>query len=268
MLYLSDDDWIKISPTVLHSNDKIALGESIYNIMKSICSKLKFSSQVVLSIAMIYFHKFYFYSNFQIEKGTNRLFLCSAFIFIATKVANRLISLNEISNIIKDILTKKNLSFSKDDIKQNIIHYEFSIMSILGFNLEVDLPYSFLVKAKRFFEENLQLNTKKVIELCCYYINDSFILPLCLHYIPDVIAISAVSIMAKQIGIKLNIEKIIALSDFVISNDLVNECEMAIMGLYTRKNDENNKRGEINNNNKESNSTSINSNIEANQCIV
>ena len=140
-------------------------------------------------------------------------------------------------------------------------------MSILGFNLEVDLPYSFLVKAKRFFEENLQLNTKKVIELCCYYINDSFILPLCLHYIPDVIAISAVSIMAKQIGIKLNIEKIIALSDFVISNDLVNECEMAIMGLYTRKNDENNKRGEINNN-KESNSTSINSNIEANQCIV
>ena len=88
MIYLSDTDWKSLSPYLLDSNEKVSLCENLYKIMKTISSKLKFSSQVVLSIAMIYFHKYFFYSKFDIEKGTKRLFLCASFIFIATKVAN------------------------------------------------------------------------------------------------------------------------------------------------------------------------------------
>ena len=271
MIYLSDTDWKSLSPYLLDSNEKVSLCENLYKIMKTISSKLKFSSQVVLSIAMIYFHKYFFYSKFDIEKGTKRLFLCASFIFIATKVANRLISLNEVSNIVKEILQKKNFSFTKEEIKQNIIENEFNIMSVIGFNLEVDLPYSFLIKIKKYFEENLQLNTKKLVELCCYYINDSFILPLCLHYMPDVIAISAVSIMTKQIDIKLDIEKIAKLSDFDVDLAEVNECEQAIKGLYTRKNliNENNNKTELNYNKVNNNNSTINSiDNETNKCIV
>ena len=74
---------------------------------------------------------------------------------------------------------KKNNNY--DSAIEKIFTYEQDILCSLDFDLNVDLPYKMLPKLKQFFEgEKIQLNTKKLVELCCYYMNDTFILPLSL----------------------------------------------------------------------------------------
>ena len=242
MIYVTESDWKKISSLTINDKKKLILFESIYNIMKSINSKIKFSNQIVLSTAMIYFHKFFIFNNYSVVKGIDRLFFCSSCIFLATKVINRLVSLNYIASVLLELIQKSNKprSVSREEIKNKIIDYEFTIISSLGFNLEVDLPYKFIVKVKAFFEaKQLNLNIKKIIELYWYYINDSFMLPLCLYYTPYTISVASIWLLIDRFHILVDKNEILLLSDEIIHVENVQECYNSMMKIYEKDDEPN-----------------------------
>ena len=82
---------------------------SFFTIMKFINSKLKYSNQIVLSTAMVYFHKFLILKEQLVNEliFEEKLLLSSSLIFLSCKATNRLISINSILPIVKEILIKK-----------------------------------------------------------------------------------------------------------------------------------------------------------------
>ena len=126
------------------SYKRIRMFNAFYSILKFINAKIKYSNQVVLSTAMIYFHKFFLSSEYLFKDLTkeDKLLLCASLIFLSCKATNRLISLNTILTIVKEIFTKKNFSpFDINDIKEKICSFEQDIFISLDFDLNVDLPY-------------------------------------------------------------------------------------------------------------------------------
>ena len=221
----------------------------IYNRMSKINSLLYLGCPELLSTAMIYFHKFFIQNNSSL-KNIPILYFCSACLFIATKVTNRLTRINDFCKIVSNIISEKapNSTPHKDIIKQNIINCEHIIITSIGFDVEVDLPYKFLYKVNSYFEKNLQLNVNKVMKACCYYLNDSFVLPLCLYYVPDVIAIACVIVMSRKYGIGIREDEVIELSEFNVSKNDVNVCVDVIERMYMWKKGE---EGNDNNKTKE-----------------
>lgn len=223
----------------IDSYKRIRLFNSFYSILKFINSKIKYSNQVVLSTAMIYFHKFFLSSEHLFKDFTkeDKLLLCASFIFLSCKATNRLISINSILTIVNEIFTKKNFPpFDINYIKERICSFEQDILISLDFDLNVDLPYKFLKQIKNFFEEeNIQLNTKKLIELCCYYINDSFTLPLALFYYPDAIAISCASLLSHKFKFELNIDRLIERSSMPINKEEIDHIEHLLVKIYEKE---------------------------------
>ena len=229
----------------MNSIKRIKQYNSYFSIMKYINSKIKYSNQIVLSTAMIYFHK-YFLSNESLINELNiedKLLLCSSLIFLSCKAINRLISINSILAIVNEILINKNKNKKNyadlEFLKEKIFTYEQDILCSLDFDLNVDLPYKMLPKLKQFFEgEKIQLNTKKLVELCCYYMNDTFILPLSLYYLPDAIAISCVSLLSHKFKFNIDIDKLIELSSYPIHKEDIIHIEQLISKIYDKSTNE------------------------------
>ena len=259
MVYLSSTDWSTYSsflfeqpqpsfPTNNNNNNNhnsnsnstlatnLPIFHFIYNRMSKINSLLYLGCPELLSTAMIYFHKFFVQNNSSL-KNIPILYFCSACLFIATKVTNRLTRINDFCKIVSNIISEKapNSTPHKDTIKQNIINCEHIIITSIGFDVEVDLPYQFLYKVNSYFEKNLQLNVNKVMKACCYYLNDSFVLPLCLYYVPDVIAIACVVVMCRKYEIAIREDEVIGLSEFNVSKNDVYVCVDVIERMYMWK---------------------------------
>jgi hypothetical protein len=208
--------------------------------MKFINNKIKNSNQYVLSGSMVYFHKYYLNNNivFNNYSSLNKLILISTCLFIATKTTNHLIYLKDIVIIIKEIIKKKTKlekDLNENEIKNKIYEFEFNVLNNLGFELNLDLPYKFLNNLKKYFELNIfNINTDKLIEICCNYINDIFYLPVSLYYSPNLISISCVILMQNKLNLHLNfnINDIINLSDYKIDLNELNQCYNLIKKLY------------------------------------
>lgn len=188
---------------------------------------------------MIYFHKFFLSSEHLFKDFTkeDKLLLSASLIFLSCKVTNRLISLNSILTIVKEIWLKKDFSpFDIDAIRERICIFEQDVLISLDFDLDVDLPYKFLKTIKSIFdEEKIQLNTKKLVELCCYYINDSFTLPLSLFYYPDTIAISCASLLSHKFKFEFNINRLIERSSVPVHKEDIEHIERLLMKIYEKE---------------------------------
>jgi len=242
MIYIPKDEWEKIYNHLYNDDEyfkqNLKIIKNVYNIMKFINNKIKNSNQYVLSGSMVYFQKYYLNSNIVFNNYTslNKLLLISTCLFIATKTTNHLIYLKDIIVIIKEILKKKaKLEINENEIRNKLYEFEFNVLNNLGFELNLDLPYKFLNNLKKYFELNIfNINTDKLIEICCNYINDIFYLPVSLYYSPNLISISCVILMQNKLNLHLNfnINDIINLSDYKIDLNELNQCYNLIKKLY------------------------------------
>ena len=73
------------------------------------------------------------------------------------------------------------------------------------------------------------------MKACCYYLNDSFVLPLCLYYVPDVIAIACVVVMCRKYEIAIREDEVIELSELNVSKNDVCVCVDVIERMYMWK---------------------------------
>ena len=141
---------------------------------------------------MIFFHKYALLkTNFKDEKEAE--IAAVACFFVATKVCNVLVSLSKLIPAYFTLKGKANTDqSSKEEFKNSVIEAEFEILSQIGFDLNIDLPYIYIEKMKPYLNQHLKDLEKKVI---FNFLNDSFKLPMILYYSPIKIALTAIYLL-------------------------------------------------------------------------
>jgi hypothetical protein len=156
------------------------------------------AQQSVICTAMVFFHKYFLYLKcFQDE--SDKYLTCFACVFLASKACNVLLPLPDLINVYWNLIPA-NLKTGKLDSRQifelteSLTLKEFEVLDNLGFDLNVDLPFTYINQMKQYYLEYLK--NSKLIIITTNIINDSFILPLCLYYDPLLIALASMYLLS------------------------------------------------------------------------
>jgi len=169
--------------------------------IKTVCFKLDLGHHV-LSAASIILHRYYVRKPIQ---DTQYQDIASACIFLACKLFESK-DMRRMSDIV-NVCAKK--SMKKDDFevteelygtwKRNIVHNEMEILEVICYDLDIELPSTFI---KQYTEA---LNTSKKLKKYIYcVINDCLATSMCLrHKWKDIVA-AALYVSSKMIGEQIN----------------------------------------------------------------
>jgi hypothetical protein len=131
----------------------------------------------------------------------------TACILLASKSCNQLIFLDDLVKVILnsyyDSDTKSTDEVLIEECKNKINEIEFDILTTIGFDVNVDLPYKYLTQMKPYFLKLKNFNNK-LYQYCCFFINDSFTLPVCLYFNPLLIALSSINLLAQRFNLQLD----------------------------------------------------------------
>ena len=258
MIYLTKEDWSNLILSKLANEEsfKEEFKElwKIYNIINLLCRKIYQQineQQIIFIAAQIIFHKYRVCSNFSLNKtSSEELFiLLGACLYIGQRAINILkIKLDKISFFLKQLINKKNpnINYETNDLNKKLIQKEYDILTTIGFNIEIDSPYLFFYKLKKYLIKS-ELNSANFNTLLNYFITDSYILPLCLYYTPNIIVISCVKILIEKFNLKfINIKDLCSLSEYKLEEEDILQCTSLIKKI---EDEINNKKNENKNNN-------------------
>jgi hypothetical protein len=154
---------------------------------------------------MVFYHKYFLYLKC-FKDESDKYLTCFACIFLANKVCNLLIPLPDLIRVYWSLLPK-NLRLRKLDqqmmfeLSEALCLKEFELLEYIGFDLNVDLPFTYINQMKEYYLEHLK--NSKLIIITTNIINDSFILPLCLYYDPLHIALASMYLLSVYFRIEL-----------------------------------------------------------------
>lgn len=261
MIYLTNEDWSNLILSKLTNKEnfikEFAELNRIYNIIYLFCRKIYNNpneQQMILIASLIIFHKFRICSDFSLSKYSSEelYILFGACLYIGQRAINSLkTKINDIAYFIKQIVNKKNPKNNVEinDLNKKLIQKEYDILTIIGFNIEIDSPFFFYHKLKKYLLKT-ELNSVNFFTLLNYIIKDSYILPLSLYYTPNIIVISCVNILREKYKINLiNIKEIIGLSEYPINNEDIIQCTSLIEKIEGEIKNKNNQKKNNNNNN-------------------
>jgi hypothetical protein len=150
---------------------------------------------------MVLFHKYVLQKEtFQNEREFEAA--CIAVLFLSTKICNFLVSL---TRLIQSFLLMRGLSSKNAELLNKfssiVQEAEVDILCTIGFDINVDLPYSYIEKMKPYLEEFVK--DAKLIKIIYNFVNDSFKLPVILYYSPVKIALSAIYLLGCHFKVNL-----------------------------------------------------------------
>ena len=258
MIYLTKEDWSNLILSKL-TNEETFKEEfkelwRIYNIIHLLSRKIYQQineQQIIFIAALIIFHKYRICSNLALNKNSSEelFILLGACLFIGQRAINILkIKLDNISFFLKQLINKKNptINYEINDLNKELIQKEYDILTTIGFNIEIDSPYFFFYKLKKYLTKS-ELNSANFNTLLNYIINDSYIFPLCLYYTPNVIVISCVIILIEKFDLKfINIKELNSLSEYKLEEEDILQCTSLIKKIeieINNKKNQNNHKG-------------------------
>lgn len=168
--------------------------DSIHVFIIGIASLMKLPQQCI-STAMIIFHKYAVHKGGFNSKSETEICGLSA-LFLATKLCNFLVSVSKIGSV---YCNKQNLN--EDGVAEKIIESELDILCAVGFDINIDLPYSYIEKMKPIFGDANKM--EKYLRIVYNFLNDSFKLPLCLYYSPVTIAMATFYLLKMHFKVAL-----------------------------------------------------------------
>lgn len=145
-------------------------------------------SQSILGVACTLFHYYTYYKSFRDFDRTQLAVTC---VFLSSKLQNWFIPVEEAFVEYNNI---KNAKFVNNTDKFDIVKQEIEILNLLGFEIDIETPYTFLEK---YFDCNNFNNKQKNInieKLAYNIINDTYRRPLCIYFPANILALSAIYI--------------------------------------------------------------------------
>ncbi|XP_072164190.1 uncharacterized protein [Diadema setosum] len=138
-----------------------------------------------MATGVVYFHRFYMFHSF---KEFPRYVMGAACLFLAGKVEETPKKCKDIIKIAKNILSEQHFAAFGDDPKEEIMTHERILLQTIKFDLQVEHPYSYLLKYAKTFKGDKD-KIQKLVQMAWTFVNDSLCTTLCLQWEPYIVAV-------------------------------------------------------------------------------
>ena len=248
MTYLTEEDWEKYLLPKLTDDESFSEElnqiKKCQNIMiiildilfkKAKPSQLK-TKQKILYCSMVFYYKYTLFYGISLKDlgEIERLVLCIACILLGFKaITFKIFDIQQLSLIIHEILNNSNKKLTKEELKDEIMQKEFDLLNALGFDINIDIPYSYFPLLSFYLKKCNETNDYVLSEinvLLNEYVQNSMLFPLYLYYSPYEIFFGCIYLIKKKKTIfnfiDLNELKQLAKTD--IDNDNICQCSKYI----------------------------------------
>ncbi|KAL5008815.1 hypothetical protein ScPMuIL_014396 [Solemya velum] len=133
-----------------------------------------------------YFHRFYMFHSF---REFHRYVTSACSLFLAGKVEETPKKCKDIIKIYQSMLNPHQFSMFGEDPREEVMTMERILLQTIKFDLQVDHPYSLLLKYAKIVKGDKE-KINKLVQMAWTFINDSLCTTLCLQWEPEIIAVS------------------------------------------------------------------------------
>lgn len=146
-----------------------------------------------VATGVVYFHRFYMFHSF---KSFPRFVTACCCLFLAGKVEETPKKCKDIIKVARQLLADDKFVSFGEDPKEEVMTLERILLQTIKFDLQVEHPYSFLVKyAKCLKGDNTKL--QKMVQMAWNFVNDSLSTTVCLQWEPEIIAVALIHLASK-----------------------------------------------------------------------
>ncbi|XP_039452360.1 cyclin-K [Culex pipiens pallens] len=146
-----------------------------------------------VATGVVYFHRFYMFHSF---KTFPRYVTSCCCLFLAGKVEETPKKCKDIIKTARGLLTDQKFVSFGEDPKEEVMTLERILLQTIKFDLQVEHPYSFLVKyAKCLKGDSAKL--QKMVQMAWNFVNDSLSTTVSLQWEPEIIAVALIYLASK-----------------------------------------------------------------------
>ncbi|XP_067636724.1 cyclin-K [Eurosta solidaginis] len=146
-----------------------------------------------MATGVVYFHRFYMFHSF---KSFPRYVTACCCLFLAGKVEETPKKCRDIIKIARTMLTDTYFYSFGDDPKEEVMTLERILLQTIKFDLQVEHPYTFLLKYAKCFRGD-QVKLQKMVQMAWNFVNDSLSTVVCLQWEPEIIAVALIHLASK-----------------------------------------------------------------------
>ncbi|XP_039483101.1 cyclin-K [Drosophila santomea] len=146
-----------------------------------------------MATGVVYFHRFYMFHSF---RSFPRYVTACCCLFFAGKVEETPKKCRDIIKTARGILTDNYFYSFGDDPKEEVMTLERILLQTIKFDLQVEHPYTFLLKYAKCFKGDQQ-KLQKMVQMAWNFVNDSLSTVVCLQWEPEIIAVALIHLASK-----------------------------------------------------------------------
>ena len=248
MTYLTREDWGKyILPKL---NDDEYFQEELNQIKKcqniiifildKIFKNAKHSQiktkQKILYCSMVFYYKYILFNGISLKDldKIERLIICSTCIFLGCKaITQKTFNIQNFSSIIYEKLNNLNKKLVEEKIKDEIIQKEFDLLISLGFDITIEVPYSYFPMFQKYLKKCKEAKDfvhSEMYDLLNEYVQNTMLFPLYLHYSSYEIFFGCIYLIRqkKKVFNFIDLNELIKLTKTEIDVDNICQCSKII----------------------------------------
>ncbi|XP_065169975.1 cyclin-K [Atheta coriaria] len=146
-----------------------------------------------MATGVVYFHRFYMFHSF---RQFPRYVTACCCLFLAGKVEETPKKCRDIINAAKGLLSEQKFTTFGDDPKEEVMTLERILLQTIKFDLQVEHPYSYLLKYAKCLKGDKQ-KLQKMVQMAWTFVNDSLCTTLTLQWEPEIIAVALMYLAGK-----------------------------------------------------------------------
>lgn len=146
-----------------------------------------------IATGVVYFHRFYMFHSF---KTFPRYVTACCCLFLAGKVEETPKKCMDIIKTGRSLLQDSKFKSFGDDPKEEVMTLERILLQTIKFDLQVEHPYSFLLKYAKCLKGD-KSKLQKMVQMAWNFVNDSLSTTVCLQWEPEIIAVALIHLASK-----------------------------------------------------------------------
>ncbi|CAG2055659.1 unnamed protein product [Timema podura] len=146
-----------------------------------------------MATGVVYFHRFYMFHSF---RSFPRYVTACCCLLLAGKVEETPKKCKDIIKTARSLLTDQKFATFGDDPKEEVMTLERILLQTIKFDLQVEHPYSYLLKYAKCLKGD-KAKLQKMVQMAWTFVNDSLCTTLSLQWEPEVIAVALMYLAGK-----------------------------------------------------------------------
>lgn len=146
-----------------------------------------------MATGVVYFHRFYMFHSF---KNFPRYVTACCCLLLAGKVEETPKKCKDIIRTAKTLLTEQKFMTFGEDPKEEVMTLERILLQTIKFDLQVEHPYSYLLKYAKCLKGDKN-KLQKMVQMAWTFVNDSLCTTLSLQWEPEIIAVALMYLAGK-----------------------------------------------------------------------